>query len=195
MRDNREGQHASHTVRSDRRDLARARRLQSRGAAERLPPAPARMLPRLRHPRHPPRRPPATWRRRPRPPTASGASPRKRMRPRISGINFIAFNRTGKTVTALAIRPEEGEPGVGTPEGSAWSPNVLAQRELPDASPRRISRPIRALPLAATRDIRGPPRPATIRPSTCATRSASTCADLGSDRSEAVQQRADSPGA
>lgn len=49
------------------------------------------------------------------------------------GIDFIAFNRTGKTVTALAIRPEEGEPGVGTPE-DPWSPNVLAQRELPDGT-------------------------------------------------------------
>ena len=49
------------------------------------------------------------------------------------GIDFIAFNRTGKTVTALAIRPEEGEPGVGTPE-DPWSTNVLAQGELPDGT-------------------------------------------------------------
>jgi hypothetical protein len=49
------------------------------------------------------------------------------------GIDFIAFNRTGRTVTALAIRPEEGEPGVGTPE-DPWSANVLAQRELPDGT-------------------------------------------------------------
>jgi hypothetical protein len=49
------------------------------------------------------------------------------------GIDFITFNRTGKTVTALAIRPEEGEPGVGTPE-DPWSANILAQRELPDGT-------------------------------------------------------------
>src|SRR6476469_5754286 len=28
------------------------------------------------------------------------------------GVDFIAFNRSGRTVTALAIRPDEGEPGV-----------------------------------------------------------------------------------
>ena len=49
------------------------------------------------------------------------------------GIDFIAFNRTGRTVTALALRPEEGEPGVGTPE-NPWSANILAQRELPDGT-------------------------------------------------------------
>ena len=49
------------------------------------------------------------------------------------GVDFIAFNRTGRTVTALAIRPEEGEPGVGTPE-DPWSANILAQRELPDGT-------------------------------------------------------------
>ena len=47
------------------------------------------------------------------------------------GIDFVAFNRTGRTITALAIRPEEGEPAVGTPE-DPWSANVLTQRELPD---------------------------------------------------------------
>jgi hypothetical protein len=49
------------------------------------------------------------------------------------GIDFIAFNRTGRTMTALAIRPQEGEPGVGTPE-DPWSANVLAQRELSDGT-------------------------------------------------------------
>lgn len=49
------------------------------------------------------------------------------------GIDFIAFNRTGRTMTALAIRPEEGEPGIGTPE-NPWSDNILAQTELPDGT-------------------------------------------------------------
>ena len=49
------------------------------------------------------------------------------------GIDFIAFNRTGKTVTALSIRPQEGEPGIGTPE-DPWSSNVLTQTELPDGT-------------------------------------------------------------
>ena len=49
------------------------------------------------------------------------------------GIDFVAFNRTGRTITALAIRPEEGEPDVGTPE-DPWSANVLTQRELPDGT-------------------------------------------------------------
>jgi hypothetical protein len=49
------------------------------------------------------------------------------------GIDFIAFNRTGRTVTALAIRPDEGtlDPGA---EPTAWSGNVLAQRELADGT-------------------------------------------------------------
>lgn len=49
------------------------------------------------------------------------------------GIDFVAFNRTGRSITALAIRPEEGEPGVGTPE-DPWSANVLTQAELPDGT-------------------------------------------------------------
>ena len=49
------------------------------------------------------------------------------------GIDFLAFNRTGRTVTALSIRPDEGEPGAGTPE-DPWSANILAQRELPDGT-------------------------------------------------------------
>ena len=49
------------------------------------------------------------------------------------GIDFVAFNRTGRTITALAIRPDEGEPGVGTPQ-DPWSANVLTQRELPDGT-------------------------------------------------------------
>lgn len=47
------------------------------------------------------------------------------------GIDFIAFNRTGRTVTALSLRPDEGPPDAGAPE-TPWSGNVLAQRELPD---------------------------------------------------------------
>lgn len=49
------------------------------------------------------------------------------------GIDFVAFNRTGRAITALAIRPEEGEPGVGTPE-DPWSSNILTQAELPDGT-------------------------------------------------------------
>lgn len=49
------------------------------------------------------------------------------------GIDFVAFNRTGRSITALAIRPEEGEPGVGTPE-DPWSSNILTQTELPDGT-------------------------------------------------------------
>lgn len=49
------------------------------------------------------------------------------------GIDFVAFNRSGRTITALALRPQEGEPGVGTPE-NPWTPNVLTQRELPDGT-------------------------------------------------------------
>lgn len=44
------------------------------------------------------------------------------------GIDFIAFNRTGRTLTAIALRPDEGP---GAPE-NAWSANALTQRELPD---------------------------------------------------------------
>lgn len=49
------------------------------------------------------------------------------------GIDFVAFNRTGRSITALALRPEEGEPGVGTPE-NPWSDNILTQSELPDGT-------------------------------------------------------------
>lgn len=47
------------------------------------------------------------------------------------GVDFIAFNRTGRTVTALSIRPDEGplEPGAAE---DPWSANILSQRELPD---------------------------------------------------------------
>jgi hypothetical protein len=47
------------------------------------------------------------------------------------GIDFIAFNRTGREVAALAMRPDEGplDPGVAD---SPWSDNVLAQDALPD---------------------------------------------------------------
>lgn len=47
------------------------------------------------------------------------------------GIDFIAFNRTGRTIAALAIRPDEGPPAPGAPQDE-WSANVLAQSELPD---------------------------------------------------------------
>jgi hypothetical protein len=49
------------------------------------------------------------------------------------GIDFIAFNRTGKTVTALSIRPDEGPLAAGAEE-TPWSDNILAQRELPDGT-------------------------------------------------------------
>jgi hypothetical protein len=47
------------------------------------------------------------------------------------GLDFIAFNRTGQTVTALAVRPEEERLAPGAPQ-DPWSANVLAQSELPD---------------------------------------------------------------
>lgn len=47
------------------------------------------------------------------------------------GIDFIAFNRTGRTITALSIRPDEGPLSPGAQE-DPWSANALAQRELPD---------------------------------------------------------------
>jgi hypothetical protein len=47
------------------------------------------------------------------------------------GIDFIAFNRTGQTVMALSIRPDEGPLEADVPENS-WSENVLTQPELPD---------------------------------------------------------------
>lgn len=47
------------------------------------------------------------------------------------GLDFIAFNRSGRAVTALSLRPDEGPLDAGA-EPAAWSDNVLAQRELPD---------------------------------------------------------------
>ena len=47
------------------------------------------------------------------------------------GLDFIAFNRTGRTVTALSLRPDEGPLAPGAPE-TPWSDNVLSQDELPD---------------------------------------------------------------
>ena len=47
------------------------------------------------------------------------------------GIDFIAFNRTGRTITAVAIRPDEGPPDPGVPE-NPWSEDVLIQSALPD---------------------------------------------------------------
>jgi len=49
------------------------------------------------------------------------------------GIDFIAFNRTGKTLTGLAIRPDEG-PLSAAAEETPWSDNILAQPELPDGT-------------------------------------------------------------
>jgi hypothetical protein len=49
------------------------------------------------------------------------------------GIDFVAFNRTGQTVTALSIRPDEGPLDPGAQE-TPWSANILAQRELPDGT-------------------------------------------------------------
>jgi len=47
------------------------------------------------------------------------------------GIDFIAFNRTGRTITGIAIRPEEGPLAPGAP-ATPWGDNVLTQSELPD---------------------------------------------------------------
>src|SRR4051812_20509840 len=47
------------------------------------------------------------------------------------GLDFIAFNRTGKTVASLSIRPDEGPLAPGAAEDS-WSDNILAQSDLPD---------------------------------------------------------------
>lgn len=47
------------------------------------------------------------------------------------GLDFIAFNRSGRTVTALSVRPDEGPLDPGAAE-TPWSANVLTQRELPD---------------------------------------------------------------
>jgi len=47
------------------------------------------------------------------------------------GIDFIAFNRTGRTITALSIRPDEGPLAPGAAE-DPWSANILSQPELPD---------------------------------------------------------------
>ena len=47
------------------------------------------------------------------------------------GIDFIVFNRTGRTITGIAIRPDEGPLAAGAPE-TPWGDNVLTQRELPD---------------------------------------------------------------
>jgi hypothetical protein len=47
------------------------------------------------------------------------------------GIDFIAFNRTGRTIAALSIRPDEGPLAPGASQ-DPWSANVLAQSELPD---------------------------------------------------------------
>lgn len=48
------------------------------------------------------------------------------------GMDFIAFNRSGRTITALSIRPDEGPLAAGATE-NAWSDNILTQRELPDS--------------------------------------------------------------
>lgn len=47
------------------------------------------------------------------------------------GIDFIAFNRTGRTITGLAIRPEEGplDPGA---EPTPWGASILSPDGLPD---------------------------------------------------------------
>ena len=49
------------------------------------------------------------------------------------GIDFIAFNRSGRTVTALALRPDEGPLDPGAP-ATPWSANVLTQTELSDGT-------------------------------------------------------------
>ena len=47
------------------------------------------------------------------------------------GIDFIAFNRTGRTITAITIRPDEGPLDPGVPE-NPWGENILVQSELAD---------------------------------------------------------------
>lgn len=47
------------------------------------------------------------------------------------GMDFIAFNRTGRAIASLALRPDEGPLAPGAAE-VPWSANVLAQTELPD---------------------------------------------------------------
>lgn len=47
------------------------------------------------------------------------------------GLDFIVFNRTGRAITAVAIRPDEGRLDAGVPD-NAWGSNILTQRELPD---------------------------------------------------------------
>jgi hypothetical protein len=47
------------------------------------------------------------------------------------GLDFIVFNRTGRTITAVAIRPDEGQLAPGVPD-NPWGSNILTQRELPD---------------------------------------------------------------
>ena len=49
------------------------------------------------------------------------------------GIDFIAFNRTGRTVTGLAIRPDEGPLAAGAEE-TPWGDNILAETEVPDGT-------------------------------------------------------------
>jgi hypothetical protein len=49
------------------------------------------------------------------------------------GMDFIAFNRTGRAVTALSVRPDEGPLDQGAAE-TPWSDNVLAQSELADGT-------------------------------------------------------------
>ncbi|HEY5711981.1 MAG TPA: hypothetical protein VIT38_08805 [Allosphingosinicella sp.] len=49
------------------------------------------------------------------------------------GMDFIAFNRTGRTVTALSVRPDEGPLDPGAAE-TPWSDNVLSQSELADGT-------------------------------------------------------------
>jgi hypothetical protein len=47
------------------------------------------------------------------------------------GVDFIAFNSTGRTIAALSIRPDEGPLAPGASE-DPWSANVLTQSELPE---------------------------------------------------------------
>ena len=47
------------------------------------------------------------------------------------GLDFIVFNRTGRTIRAISIRPDEGPLDPGVP-GPPWGENILVQGELPD---------------------------------------------------------------
>lgn len=62
---------------------------------------------------------------------ASWAAAQPDDEPSHRGVDFIAFNHTGRSITAIAVRPDEGPLDPGVPE-NPWGENVLVQSELPD---------------------------------------------------------------